>query len=579
MSAVDPRRIEEVFDGAAGLAPDAIAPYLDVACAGDAALRREVLALLEADMYAGERAPEEIAGRAMLAEAEAATVLEGPPDRAAREDASPDPRMIGPFEVVRRLGEGGMGVVYEAHDARLDRRVAVKLVRLGRGSSSNSGAIGQTRLLKEARALAKVVHPNVVAIHEVGVVDDEVFIVMELVEGETLGEWLRRESRSWRDVLAKYVGAGRGLAAAHAAGIVHRDFKPDNVLVGKDGRPRVLDFGLARASGAASGPSVSPSPSTPGLTSIDLTFGGAVIGTPSYMSPEHFRGVAIDPRSDQFSFAVALYRGLFGAAPFEGKDFGALRDAVLAGAPPEAPPSDVPPAVIEALLRALSAPPDERFPSMTELLAVLEGELATSAELDPSRSRNKRRLAAVVLTLTAAATAIPVGDGPPAASTAGGLLVLGFVALGTLLVLGLVFRRMLVESAYNRRVAALFTLPVIGFIVHRALAVRLGSRVSDILVADAISMAVLLGFAGIAVERWMGIGALLCVGYALLATLFPSWAAPGFASLLCLLATVPVVYWRTPRARRRKSGSRTGQGSGSGKKITSRVGSGSGSAD
>lgn len=576
MNAPDPRRVEEVFDGAAGLAPDAIGPYLDAACAGDSALREEVLALLEADKHANDRAPERIAARAVLADAEAETVLERDADARAPAPGTPAaPRALGPFEVVRKLGEGGMGVVYEAYDARLDRRVAVKLVRVGQGGSSSP--LARTRLLKEARALAKVRHPNVVAIHEVGVVGDEVFIVMELVEGEALGTWLRREPRSWRDVLAKYVAAGRGLEAAHAAGVVHRDFKPENVLVGEDGRPRVVDFGLARTGeGApASSPEMGPASSRPQprAASIDHTYGGTIVGTPSYMSPEHFRGAAIDPRSDQFSFAVALYRGLFDAAPFAGKDLAELRESVLSCAPAPPTTSDVPPPVIEALLRALAPDPAERFPSMHELLVVLEGALATSADLDPSTSRTKRRIAAAVLTLTAAATAVPVGDGPPVASTAGGLLALGFVALATLVVLGIVFRRMLVDSAYNRRVAALFLVPVLGFIVHRALAVRLGSRVEDILVADAVSMAAVLAFAALTMERWMGIPALLAVAYAAVATGFPSWAAPGFGSLLCLSAAVPVIWWRTPRPRRRRGRS------GSEKKIGSRVGSGSGSAD
>ncbi|HVJ88277.1 MAG TPA: hypothetical protein VM580_00635, partial [Labilithrix sp.] len=328
-------------------------------------------------------------------------------------------------------------------------------------------------------------------------------------------------------------------------------------LVGEDGRPRVVDFGLARAAAASVADSDEQGPrggSRGDLTPFGLTAAGAIMGTPGYMSPEHFRGEAIDPRSDQFSFAVAVYRGVFGAAPFEGEDLHALREAVLAG--PASPPArtEVPPAVIDALLRALSPDRDERFPSMHELLVVLEGAIATSPELDPLRSRNKRRLAGAVLVVVAASSAIPMGEGPPVWSTPRGLLVLGLVALGTLLVLGVVFRRMLADSAYNRRIALIHLMPAIGFVVHRALALRLGSSVEAILVADALSITVLLGFAGVVLERWLGIGAILALGYAVLATLYPAWAAPGFGSLLCVMAAVPVLWW-TPRARRQEPAS------------------------
>ncbi|MBX3232184.1 MAG: serine/threonine protein kinase [Labilithrix sp.] len=474
-------RIEELFDDAVVLPAAEVEPFLDRECAGDASLRREVVELLEADRRAGQVAPERIVEDTLASELE--------------------PRSIGAFEVVRRIGAGGMGIVYEAKDARLDRRVAVKVVGAG------------AALLEEARALAKVVHPNVVAIHEVGHAGGEDFIVMELVEGGTLATWLAREPpRSWREVLSVFAAAGRGLAAAHAAGVVHRDFKPENVLLGADARPRVVDFGAG------------------------------VIGTPAYMAPEQFLGEPVDARSDQFAFAVALHRALYHRAPFAGEDVLALRDAVVAGRREPIPASEVPSEIGAAIARALAREPSARFASMEELLAVV------GADPDAAVSRNKRRLAAAILTIAGIATA-----GSPVSATTEGLLGLALFAFGAMVVVGVVFRRMLIESAYNRRIALLFVLPVIGFIVHRLFALRLGSSGQEILLGDAISMAILLTYAAITTERWMGLVPLFCVVYIGAATIYPAWAAPGFGALLCLSAAIPVVFWQTPIVAKKMS--------------------------
>src|SRR5205085_1777310 len=153
---------------------------------------------------------------------------------------------LGRYRVLAELGAGGMSTVYEAHDPELNRKIAVKLVRPG-ASASLSSSEGRARLKREAQAMAQLSHPNVIAVYDVGTFDDQVFIAMEYVEGSTLTEWLAEQERPCRKVVDMFVQTGRGLAAAHSAGILHRDFKPDNVLVGKDGRPRVCDFGLARA--------------------------------------------------------------------------------------------------------------------------------------------------------------------------------------------------------------------------------------------------------------------------------------------------------------------------------------------
>jgi tetratricopeptide (TPR) repeat protein len=242
------------------------------------------------------------------------------------------------FVVEAHAGAGGMGDVYRARDEQLGRRVAIKLLRARTDTDA-------ARLLCEAQALARLAHPNVVVVHEVGVFGDQAFVVMEHVDGVTLREWLRGRP-GWREVLTMFRQAGAGLAAAHSVGIVHRDFKPGNVIVGADGRARVVDFGLARTVGAAEPPSGGAA--TPVLA--DLTTDGNVVGTPAYMSPEQRRGDAVDARSDEYSFCVALREALAGAR------------------------GRVPARIGRALARGLAPDPDDRFPSMAALLAALPAE-------------------------------------------------------------------------------------------------------------------------------------------------------------------------------------------------------------
>jgi serine/threonine protein kinase len=194
--------------------------------------------------------------------------------------------LIGRYVIIEKLGEGGMGVVYSAYDPELDRKVAIKLLQARPGGSESGG--GQAWLLREAQALARLQHPNVVGVHDVGTLSgDRVFVAMELVEGKTLRKWLKGEQRSWREVIPVLVEAGKGLAAAHAAGLVHRDFKPDNVLVGDDGRVFVMDFGLARLRpGGDTGPVPRTSASDLQIEAKSpltdsLTMVGSVIGTPA----------------------------------------------------------------------------------------------------------------------------------------------------------------------------------------------------------------------------------------------------------------------------------------------------------
>jgi len=274
------------------------------------------------------------------------------------------------YVVLERIGHGAMGVVYAAYDPELDRQVALKLLR-PRGRQLEEL---RRRLLREAQALARLSHPNVVAVHDVGTAGDAVFLALELVDGTSLERWMA-EPRPWREVLRVFRDAGRGLAAAHAAGLVHRDFKPANVLLGKDGRARVTDFGLARPSNRVelSGAAAAPREVSTGGEASTLPEGARMlVGTPAYMSPEQLRAQGVDALSDQFSFCVSLYEALFGTRPFEGHGVEALSRAVSEGRVRAIPrESKVPAQVRRAVLRGLKARPEERFPSMDALLEAL----------------------------------------------------------------------------------------------------------------------------------------------------------------------------------------------------------------
>jgi tetratricopeptide (TPR) repeat protein len=281
---------------------------------------------------------------------------------------------VGRFLVLHPVGAGGMGVVYAAYDPELDRKVALKLLRAGRERRGEA-----QRLLREAQAIARLSHPHVVSLFDVGAWGNEVFLAMEFVEGGTLTRWLKA-GRTRREVLQAFVAAGEGLAAAHRAGLVHRDFKPDNVLVGQDGRVRVTDFGLARQ---VAEPSPAPEPHAPepaptGLLAQTLTGTGALVGTPAYMAPEQHAGHAAEARSDQFAFCVALWEALHGERPFAGQSAAELGEAKREGrVRPPRREARVPERLRRLLLRGLSPRAEERFPSMEALLEGLRRQTAS----------------------------------------------------------------------------------------------------------------------------------------------------------------------------------------------------------
>lgn len=303
---------------------------------------------------------------------------------------------IGRYEFVRRLGAGGMGVVYLVRDPELDRLVAIKVLHPGATEDEDAS---ERRMRREARAMARLDHANVVRVYEVGEHKGQMYLVMEYIEGTTLLRWLAaKPPRGWQEVVRVFLAAGEGLVAAHAAGLTHGDFKPDNVLIADDGAVKVSDFGLVRTHERAS--SAAPTEPMQGGTSLGATMQTyGVFGTPRYMAPEQFGGSRGDPKSDQFSYCVALYAGLHGVLPFSGRTFDELQRSVcagLAGNPSGGP--RIPAGLHRVVARGLAVAPEERWPAMSDLLARLRWELG-------ARARRRRRGALAVLAVAGLAMA------------------------------------------------------------------------------------------------------------------------------------------------------------------------------
>ncbi len=312
---------------------------------------------------------------------------------------------IGRYQLVARLGAGAMGVVWSAHDPQLDRKVAIKLVHPNLARSPEAS----TRLLREARAMAKLSHRAVVTVHDAGEVDGQLFLAMELVVGTNLGAMLRTRDahalEDWHHWLDLMLEAGRGLAAAHRGSVLHRDFKPDNVLVDEAGRVCVGDFGLATL-GEETLAAAMTARWEPGRR-VDLTTTGALVGTPAYMGPQQLRGEPVDARADQFSFCIAAWEALYGARPFEVNAQGVdaiheLLDKLSSQRPVPPAATLVPGEIAEILVRGLDPDPEARWPDMGALLFALERVLRREPPITAPRSSTIRHIA---LGLGAAATA------------------------------------------------------------------------------------------------------------------------------------------------------------------------------
>jgi tRNA A-37 threonylcarbamoyl transferase component Bud32/tetratricopeptide (TPR) repeat protein len=351
-------------------------------------------------------------------DADAETVGLGAQGAPAGADADlPRGSSIDRYVILEPLGKGGMGAVYSAYDPQLDRRVALKLLRAPphAETAQSKEAEWRARLMREAQAMARLSHPNVVTVYDVGVTEaGRVFLAMEIVEGGTAVSWLKERKRSWREIVDLFCEAGAGLAAAHRAGMIHRDFKLDNVLIGTDGRPRVTDFGLARAadgepSGARSRDipvAAEPTPSSlESLSSVSLsspiTLTGTLLGTPGYMAPEQYGTEEdIDTRADVFAFCATLYRALHGERPFAGDTVEQIAMATLNGRVRPAPKgTDVPPWLRRVLIHGMAPDRHARPGSMSEVLAALRA--------DPVK-RRRRWLAVAAIAAGALAASLGV---------------------------------------------------------------------------------------------------------------------------------------------------------------------------
>ncbi len=311
---------------------------------------------------------------------------------------------IGRYTIAGMLGSGGMGIVYRAFDPQLGRPIALKVVR-----PVVASAEAQDRLVREAQAMAKVTHPNVITVHDAGTLDAHVFVAMELVDGVDLAYWLEARRRGWREVVAMFEQAGRGLAAAHQAGLVHRDFKPLNVMVGRDGRVRVLDFGLARSVETPVDVVATTLPPEAGELS-SLTHTGAVVGTPRYMAAEQHAGGEIDGRTDQFAFCVALFRALYHVYPFAGDTLPELMANVIdEHVSPVPPGTGVPSWLGRIVRRGLSVRPDARFPTMGALLDAIDRGIRRTRRM---RWISAALVASVVFAVALIALRSRSGDAP-----------------------------------------------------------------------------------------------------------------------------------------------------------------------
>lgn len=523
MARLDSTALEALFDEVADRDATDVDRYLASACS-DPQVRRQVKLLL-----AHDRADDDH----LLAPAHD-LLVEAMRQRLGGANAKGNdalPERIGRFRVQERIGSGAMGVVYAGYDEVLDRRVALKLLH---GETATSAW-----LMREGQALGRVAHPNVVTIYEVGEHDGHVFLAMELVEGPTLRAWLAEERRAFGEVLRVLLDVGRGLAAVHEAGLMHRDFKPDNVLIGRDGRPKIVDFGIAGLAEAAT-PERSAAAQVHSLEQT-IARAGFPAGTPAYMAPEVLAGDRATAASDQWSFCAALYRAAYGRAPFPVADPSIEAYARrLTEGPADAPPrrADVPSWLAPILLRGLERDPARRFGSIAELLAAIERRLPRDPDLDPGVVRDDVRVIRVAVLLTAVVSLLAVGAGVLAVEPAT-MAIVSATLLATELVLISMRWRSLAQNFFGRRSAALLVGTTFVIFLHRLLALRMETQMERILVVDLLLIAMVYGFAALAIQRWIASLSVVALVAAAVGAYWPTWTIPAF--LVGALGTFLVV--------------------------------------
>lgn len=447
------------------------------------------------------------------------------------------PDRIGRFIVEGEVGRGGMGVVYRAVDPLLGRPVAVKLL-----ARQDGGTEGRARLLREAQAIAQLQHPNVVAVYDVGEHDGQVYLAMEFLAGSTLRTWLR--DRPPREVLMAFLHAGRGLAAAHAAGLVHRDFKPDNVLVDATGHVKLLDFGLARAAGTDTG---APAPGAPvgpasGPLSLEgaLTVAGTIMGTPAYMAPEQLDGRPAGAAADQFAFCAAVWEALAGSRPFEGHDVASLRAAIERG-PPPSPLRGWRRAVLSVAARGLAVAPGARHVSLEACLDAVSSAAGDHRfDLEVGRRQRRWMLGTIVACGVAAEAGFATGT-LPYPTTARELLPL---ALATVFVVAApltLLRQAFAATDVNRRIGLMAAGTAGISLLNRLVGARFEASVPHILATDLL----LIGALSLALmntrARWFGLAAAVQLAAAAACTAVPQNAVHVFTA--SVLGTTALMAW------------------------------------
>jgi serine/threonine protein kinase len=374
-------RIESLLGRVLDLPPERRTAHLDAACAGDPALRRQLAALVEAAERPGRLDRAAAFVHEWLAHLDTSNVQPG--------------SAIGPYVVVHQIGAGGMGEVYRARDTRLDRDVAIKVLTPAASGEERA----RRRLEREARTIASLSHPNIVALYDVGEHEGVLYMVTELLSGQTLREALRHGPLDEAQVIDVGIQAARGLAAAHARRVVHRDLKPENLFLTSEGTVKILDFGLAK-------------PSVP-VAEGTVTAPHAIVGTISYMSPEQIGGDAVDERSDLFSLGAVLFEAVTGEPAFQGRSRTEIASAILAPAPPLLESSQLSPGTAQVITRCLTKSPAGRYQSAADLaftLQLLASDASHPRIPAPDREQPRRGVrwnhAAVLAVTAAVATAL-----------------------------------------------------------------------------------------------------------------------------------------------------------------------------